>query len=239
MALDKVPLLAIAYICYYIAVTPPNPPASRKEISKYPRIDILSKEGIMPRWYIVKVALFLVMFCEIAVLFSTRFSSTILSRTTLDILVESSSTGVHYPSITPAFLAGFFLMLFGAYIRVSSYRALGSLFTFEVSIRDQHKLITGYPYSIVRHPGYTGSTITFAGAFLCLFGPGSWIVECGWLEVLVGKVFVVFMVVLHGYVLYVLLSRMANEDKMMRKEFGRQWDEWAKRVPYRLVPGVL
>ncbi|KAE9384451.1 hypothetical protein BT96DRAFT_929272 [Gymnopus androsaceus JB14] len=56
------------------------------------------------------------------------------------ILVWTSSHKSHAPSTTPVFLVGFFLTLCGACVRWSSYRTLGPLFTFELSIRDQHKL---------------------------------------------------------------------------------------------------
>ena len=35
------------------------------------------------------------------------------------------------------------------------------------------------------------------------------------------------------------LWRMPVEDAMMKREFGKDWDEWAKAVPYRLFPGIL
>ena len=36
----------------------------------------------------------------------------------------------------------------------------------------------------------------------------------------------------------VVSKRMDNEDAMLEKNFGEAWRAWAKRVPYRLVPGV-
>lgn len=40
-------------------------------------------------------------------------------------------------------------------------------------------------------------------------------------------------------VLWVLLcKRMDKEDAMLERNFGEAWRAWAKRVPYRLVPGV-
>jgi protein-S-isoprenylcysteine O-methyltransferase Ste14 len=61
------------------------------------------------------------------------------------------------------FLLGTFLTGLGGYIRYSCYRELGRLFTFEMSIRKDHKLVTSGPYSIVRHPGYTGAVLTVVG----------------------------------------------------------------------------
>ncbi|KAF9043680.1 hypothetical protein BDP27DRAFT_1434850 [Rhodocollybia butyracea] len=240
MALDKLPLLAVLYFCYHIAVTAPNPPASRKEISKYPtnRVDTVSHGPIMDIWALVKAAIFLVIACEITVIVSAHFTTNVFAKMTSNILVRTSSTS-HTPSIGPMFMTGFLLCLFGTYVRWSAYRALGRLFTFEVSIRDQHRLITTYPYSIVRHPSYIGSFAALPSINLCIFGPGSWIFECGWLELLPVQIFAVLMSGLHAYVLYILVLRLRNEDEMMKKEFGKQWDEWAKNVPYKLIPGVI
>ena len=43
---------------------------------------------------------------------------------------------------------------------------MGSLFTFETSIRKGHTLITSGPYAIVRHPSYAGFTLVVIGMFL-------------------------------------------------------------------------
>lgn len=32
--------------------------------------------------------------------------------------------------------------------------------------------------------------------------------------------------------------RMPVEDEILRSEFGKEWDEWAKAVPYRLFPWI-
>ena len=49
------------------------------------------------------------------------------------------------------------------YIRYSCYRTLGKLFTFEMNIRDGHRLITNGPHPVVRHPAYTGVILTMIG----------------------------------------------------------------------------
>jgi protein-S-isoprenylcysteine O-methyltransferase Ste14 len=35
-----------------------------------------------------------------------------------------------------------------------------------------------------------------------------------------------------------LVSRTKIEDEMMMNEFGEQWQEWAKKTRWRLLPGV-
>jgi protein-S-isoprenylcysteine O-methyltransferase Ste14 len=41
-----------------------------------------------------------------------------------------------------------------------------------------------------------------------------------------------------GSILAMYYRRPIVEDEMLKKEFGKKWDEWAKKVPYRLVPGI-
>lgn len=35
-----------------------------------------------------------------------------------------------------------------------------------------------------------------------------------------------------------LLGRMSIEDRALKEKFGSEWAEWARRVPYLLIPGV-
>jgi protein-S-isoprenylcysteine O-methyltransferase Ste14 len=69
--------------------------------------------------------------------------------------------------LTPLFVLGCLLSSFGAAIRILSYRALGHMFTFEMTIRRGHKLVTTGPYAWVRHPGYTGLLCFVVGVFGC------------------------------------------------------------------------
>jgi protein-S-isoprenylcysteine O-methyltransferase Ste14 len=62
--------------------------------------------------------------------------------------------------------------------------------------------------------------------------------ECGILELLTVKITTTIFVSGKLYILSVLLARMNKENTMMKKEFGKEWEEWAKNVPYQLVPGV-
>lgn len=41
-----------------------------------------------------------------------------------------------------------------------------------------------------------------------------------------------------GGTLYLTLGRMHAEDGALKKEFGKEWDEYAQRVPYCVLPGV-
>ena len=150
-------------------------------------------------------------------------------------LTDSSSdaTGAR---ISASFLVGILLAVFGAWIRASCYKHLGRHFTFELTLQQNHQLITNGPYSVVRHPSYTGMFVFSLGSIMCLFGPGSlWQTAKLWtspLGLVVGGLFIVYRL----YVNAVLFARVAREDIVLRQEFKDEWVKWARRTRYRLIP---
>jgi protein-S-isoprenylcysteine O-methyltransferase Ste14 len=149
--------------------------------------------------------------------------------------------------ITSTFAAGVAIAVCGARFRLDAFRVLGKHFKLQLSMQSDHKLATTGPYSIVRHPGYTGFFAACLGVNLAWAAPGGWLRDAVW-PWLTRDAGTVARVVVGGAALavcYVQLialvgccRRMAEEDKMMRTRFGTEWKEWAARVPYKLVPGV-
>jgi protein-S-isoprenylcysteine O-methyltransferase Ste14 len=80
-----------------------------------------------------------------------------------------------------------------------------------------HRVVTEGPYRIVRHPMYAGSMLWLLGTPLLL---GSW-----W-----GVVAVPLLVV--G-----MAPRAVGEERMLRRELSG-YDEYARRVRFRLIPGI-
>jgi protein-S-isoprenylcysteine O-methyltransferase Ste14 len=82
---------------------------------------------------------------------------------------------------------------------------------------------------------------SFALAGLCLshMTRGSWLVESGTLNTWVGRGLVGLWHLWAWYLWTVGFSRARKEDEYLRKEFGQQWVEWQKRVPYRMFPGIF
>ncbi len=87
-----------------------------------------------------------------------------LSRSILSLLVLKNNPDEI--RATPFFFLGTLLTGLGGYIRYKCYKEMGTMFTFEMSIRREHRLVTNGPYSVVRHPGYTGILCTVAGVIL-------------------------------------------------------------------------
>ncbi|MDJ0756617.1 MAG: isoprenylcysteine carboxylmethyltransferase family protein [Ardenticatenaceae bacterium] len=93
--------------------------------------------------------------------------------------------------------------------------ALGRLYSAEVTIQENHQLITSGPYRMIRHPRYLGG-IVYATGFSLLFR--SWIG-------LVGTALAV------GIILY----RIRDEEVLMHAEFGAVWETYTERS-WRLIP---
>lgn len=166
----------------------------------------------------------------------------LFSKTPLDALTMhiTSNPSVSRIRITAVFMVGSFLIYVATAIRLACYRELGRHFTFQLAILPGHKLITSGPYSIVRHPSYTASTMSNLGVVLCQVGAGSFLNEVvmnekifGW-----GHVAGAAWVVAVTAVSYMLIKRIPREDLALRKEFGAEWDRWAQRTKYRLIPGI-
>jgi protein-S-isoprenylcysteine O-methyltransferase Ste14 len=111
--------------------------------------------------------------------------------------------------------------------------------------------VTTGPFSVVRHPSYTGLLGVFWGSLLAQAAPDAWarrVLIDGALRdgLLSGPAWVPCARAVAAVVLvYELVStigvfdRLNREDKMLKKEFGGKWQEWATRTPYRLLPGVF
>ena len=115
---------------------------------------------------------------------------------------------------------------------------MGRLFTWEMSVRDDHQLITSGPYAFVRHPSYTGLALIACGNIVLLASRGSYFVEAGLWNTVAGKVVGCAVSAYLTLVTLTLCARARQEDVMLRKEFGKLWDEWAERTPWRVIPFV-
>ena len=173
---------------------------------------------------------------EIAAILATEFPSA-AGSSAIPTATLSGHTGSFRLTYNSAL--GLFLMAVGALIRQSTFRALGSFFRYQVSIQRNHALVVNGPYAFVRHPSYTGLVFAVAGWFLWTGASGSWVRESGMLATNYARMAVLFYSVwfMLGHI-GVTLGRMSVEDDILRKQFGAEWDNWAKRVPYRVIPGV-
>ncbi|KAH7926708.1 ICMT-domain-containing protein [Leucogyrophana mollusca] len=145
------------------------------------------------------------------------------------------------PSFTPDryVIVGAAVTILGSIARLWAMRTLGRHFTAELSIKKEHKLITDGPYRWVRHPSYTAAALTSTGITILHASPGSLVRACGWLDSWVGKTLVGIWVA--GFLSGVAMAfaRSRREDAFLRAHFGAEWDRYAEKTRYRLIPGLF
>ena len=127
----------------------------------------------------------------------------------------------------------------GALLRRKCYRSLNDLFTFEISLRKNHRLVTTGPYAFVRHPSYTGAILCVFGTFMVYLSSGSWLVECTDLAPRSWKAYLALWGALVSLGSAALVPRMYKEDALLKQAFGKGWEAWARRVPCWLFPGLF
>jgi len=229
LPLIKIPLLISNAIMYKISLTSPNPPADTTEQKKYASAD-KTKDWLssQQRWCpgALRMSVYIFTVFEILSIFSALA------------LASRTSNYRFQITITPMFLIGSLLIHAGTILRMACYKHLGRHFTFELTLRDNHKLVSDGPYGIVRHPSYTGSALVFAGCILVTTGLGSWWNENGLWDLPGGQVVGGLWVAANVLTAFALMSRVPKEDLVMKTEFKEQWVAWSQKTPYALVPYV-
>ncbi|KAF4562916.1 hypothetical protein EYR36_003349 [Pleurotus pulmonarius] len=211
--------------CMYATMTPPThtPPKSEQ-------LPPTGLELVAPWFpYIPKAIVLGLSICEITGIVACKLPSDAAVQLT-ELLTFSTPTTALNLGITPIFLCGWALNLAGTLFRVACYRALGRQFTFELSIRADHRLVTTGPYALVRHPSYTCAILSGVGALLAHLSRGSWVMECLDLHglgvrrrwICVGAASIAALA---------LVPRMNKEDGMLKKHFGKDWENWKDAVP--------
>ncbi|MGA5818596.1 methyltransferase family protein [Kitasatospora sp. NPDC094028] len=114
--------------------------------------------------------------------------------------------------------SGVALIAAGLALRAWGMTTLGRYYTRTLRTVDTQRVVRSGPYRLVRHPGYSGSLLVWAGYALG---------TAGWAAALV--------------VLAVLLAaygwRIAAEERLLLAAFGSEYREY-RRVSKRLVPFV-
>ena len=113
--------------------------------------------------------------------------------------------------------AGLGLFTFGFVYMIWATACLGKQFSVQVTVQEDHELVTDGPYRFVRHPRYLGILIWITGLAL---------VFRSWLAL-----------VLLAPLSLVLAWRMHDEETLLRNQFQSDWDAYARRT-FRLIPFV-
>ncbi|KAH7927990.1 hypothetical protein BV22DRAFT_1103312 [Leucogyrophana mollusca] len=231
MSLVDLSLLLTSTLSFCISARPPNPPPETSEQVKVPLSDSVLVKGSV----LLPIMTLLPCLAATAVSLALNFPS----RTSGQILAVLLPAG-HLHDLTPSryLIAGSILAVAGGLGRIWCYRTLGRHFTFELSLRKEHRLVTDGPYSVVRHPSYTAIVLVVVGLTLVHLSPGSFSRSCGWLDTTWGKTIFGAWATQCALTISVLFSRTKREDVMLKEHFGEVWEKYARRVRYRLVPGV-
>lgn len=95
--------------------------------------------------------------------------------------------------------------------------ALGRLYSPEVTLQQDHHLVTAGPYRLIRHPRYLGGALQGIGLSL-LFR--------SWIGFGLTAIFVI-----------IVLFRIKDEEVLMSQEFGDHWKQYCHRS-WRLIPFI-
>ncbi|KAI0337428.1 hypothetical protein BDW22DRAFT_1364051 [Trametopsis cervina] len=228
---------------YNVALTPPNPPPPKEEVKKHTDTMPLSVYWMAKIWKGLFYSTALIEVVAVAAThlpldeYATQLHLAPLVPVMKHLrgLIGASNLNLF---ISPESVVGCGLAVGGALLRMWCYRTLAKAFTFELSVKDGHKLVQSGPYAYVRHPSYTGYYALMIGAAMLTYGRGSW-----WGQV--GFSFGVWRCLAMAHVGWQVLlmssfwGRCDLEDQVLKEHFKGEWVKWAKNVPYRLIPGVL
>lgn len=251
MSLTRVVLVAFQAFCNQLACTPPNPtpPKFRYHNSEIYILQIapliFKAMNAFPSWhYCCLMPCECTQIHQLTLWFCATFEVLHYIAETLLLASEAPIAAIlacpaSQPNvrITPIFLVGVIAVALGTYIRLDCFHTLGKLFTFDLTLLPEHKLVTSRLYSYVRHPAYTGSLLLVSGLAFSHLTSGSWMTECGLLQIPGSSA--VIWAVWWLWTFSVGVSRAEAEDRQMQKTFKDEWEAYAANVHWWFFPGLI
>ncbi|KAI3612606.1 hypothetical protein WG66_010054 [Moniliophthora roreri] len=234
----KAVLVLLSGIAFRFSFTPPN--NSGNSVSP-PRPPLSEGFTALREWFMMAVLLDRAypierIFCLVAAINEALFILSTPIPSIRDVLPHLNvSTSINNTSLTPQFITSVLLSIAGGIFRVACYRALGNAFRYDCVPSESPTLVTHGPYSIVRHPSYVASWMAVIGSGLVHLIGGSWIIESGFLNTLIGKAMVYSWWGTFGTAIIGLTMRVGSEDELMKKQFGRKWERWSERS-FHILP---
>ncbi|KAJ8496218.1 hypothetical protein ONZ45_g12552 [Pleurotus djamor] len=157
---------------------------------------------------------------------------TAVMETALSLRELPVSTG-NIGGLPPAMVVGAIMCISGSLLRHSCLKTMGKMLDFKFRAHADRKLIISGPYKYARHPSYTGWFSMIIGVTLAVLAPESSLNGYGapHMHKAVAGVQAVLTIAM-------LSIRMHAEEQGLRETFGKEWDKFAEKVPYYLVPGI-
>ncbi|KAG2100869.1 hypothetical protein BD769DRAFT_1367888 [Suillus cothurnatus] len=239
MSLLKIPFLVASAIGMHISLTSPSlPPSPQEKVVPSAFESFISLIIYLGAPELFKITAWAASSVEVANILAMHIGPSQISERVYGASAVQLLHGLHSMPITPVFLAGSLLVMVGGMLRFYCMLTLGKFWSFPLSVRKEHRIITTGPYSIVRHPSYTGFLLQCIGIIITHGSEGSWMRQSGILQVPYVKVLaaIVFFMLTTG--VFMAIYRSVVEDKMLQRALGEDWENWAKKVKYRLLPGV-
>ncbi|TFK37913.1 hypothetical protein BDQ12DRAFT_698864 [Crucibulum laeve] len=227
MSALRVPLLVLQAVCIQLACSPPRPSPSKGRYH-------------VEEMFLLRIAPAIFRIQQIFTWMCTAFELLCYIETirplpaVLSNICPSTSTSIR---LTTPFVVGVLAVILATVIRRDCYNALGPLFTFDLTIHPQHRLVTERCYSYVRHPAYAGSLLLIWGLSLSHLTKGSWITECGPLHTGLSRYSCA--IIWSTWALSVCVSRAKAEDQKMKEMFRDEWEAYTVAVPYWFFPCLL
>ncbi|KAG1869376.1 hypothetical protein DFJ58DRAFT_653486 [Suillus subalutaceus] len=238
MSLVKIPfVIAPAIGIHYSASSPSQPPSKEEKVVPSTSLEFFTRRVFeLHGLDFIKGCTWAASSAEVANILVTHVDPSQVPE--YGARVVQLLRALHPTPITPVFLAGSLAVTVGGFFRLYCSSTLGKQWSFPLSIKKEHRLVTSGPYSIVRHPSYTGYLLQYVGIIAMYVSKGSWMRESGVLQVPVVKVVAGSCFFLLTVFVGTVIHRPAVEDKMLQRVMGDEWMNWAKRVKYRLIPGI-
>ena len=113
-------------------------------------------------------------------------------------------------------IIGITLLLMKMFIKIWVLKTMGKLWSVQIEIRENHKLITTGPYKYVRHPGYLSTIMEMTG--------GPLIVNA-------------YLTLAFAWIAYIpfLFIRIYLEEEELKKKLKKEYENYKKSVP-PLIP---
>ncbi|KAG2128983.1 hypothetical protein DEU56DRAFT_741644 [Suillus clintonianus] len=240
MSLFKIPLILSSAIAVHVALTPPHAPA-KSEVVHDTFNEWVIIQHVKYGLPIAKIIYWGVSCAETALILSR-----ITDPSTLPSVIQNAvgpilpriQDKIQDVPITPHFLFGTAVVAAAGYLRWSCFRTLGRFFTFELTTRKGHQLVTGGPYSVVRHPSYSAAIMQYIGVVILHGSATSWLRQSGVLGIPGLKVVLLGWLLERTVTVVSLVRRINQEEEVVKSMFGDEWKRWAKVVRYRLIPGI-
>ncbi|KAG1839988.1 hypothetical protein DFJ58DRAFT_708629 [Suillus subalutaceus] len=235
-SLLKISLILSPPIAMHVAFTPPHTPTSDDVVHEN-FIEWILFWDINYGLSITKVAFsWAIAFTELAITASHAIDPNIFPSGLQAVI--GSLRAIQDVSITSPLVFGTALIVVGGFIRWWCFRTLGRFFTFKLSVRKGHQLVTSGPYAVVRHPSYAGAALLSIGQFILHGSLSSLVRRSGVLNIPALKAIAVVVLMGRMIVVASLILRIGPEDETVKSISRAEWENWAKVVKYRLIPGI-